>query len=963
MQSTLQEKHHALERQVNSLAQSLTRNSQSLARIASTVSLHSTFFEARLKELDSRTLLASDGSLLRPPDVGMQGQFAAIEQRIFALEQAAQSFQHQSEHVRPVPINEEAIAQSLQSLPAFPSGRAAPMAPPTAPPMMMGKSLATEVLLPVGDSPRPDPSPRPRPMNPVDNSLELRSVTPYGPLESGSFAIWDIHATGSLATGRSACGSPLSTQPLGSPKTFGSLTMETIASQVEQLSQEHRELAAIVSRVEKRPQDGVKNDGSVVKEANRQLEKEMSRDMSRADTVLTGMESAVSSKSTAIPESKSDVNVVRFNTLSLEEPPGARRSQRAGRSKASKRRTAGTIGSAEIRGAVVNHMSTHSHKLAHLHRVESTVWEMALFIGTDVMSDYRSAFLTMACIISIMLEATFVWIVSILSGFWDKAPPGDVLDVLSHWRYTVAHDSSHVSHFTQESMVSRVCRQDSNLGVHEMKVWLVREMHQFLRPVLGGWGCVGPVLVTACVVVWSLQCTSEIVSTFSFMSALMNLTSTSKTRLRRANNRGTQSSLIIEDDDDDESPLELQTISVCRKISLFLLSCFRLSLGISLLHFGSVWLAETNSLQELLLNAVSLAFVFDIDEICFELMSPLTVRAIANTLSPLRKTCHLFGLRRLEEFVPKCAVVIFACYLLFDRIVPDVGDLQAQWDALCGGQKDFVVAVNDATKVLYAAPTRKFGEDDGSVSRSGASRQERLVKSLVNSPVLFRDANFVSMDNVADLSLRSDMPIQEFVVDRFAETCADTLERSPSFVLDALQHYNNNPTATTCDGLKENCFDVDQDFLRLNCPVTCGATSPYSGQILIDAEYGIDRYMCHETDAYRSSLTKIPCTDLTVKELRALPGWSRTWHQFVEIQSRFEATRSCYQKVANIFLSEGCKGLSHDPTAFACISIAQTDVEFMFCSGQGSYPNLAVFCPVACRCELHHSPSCTPACH
>lgn len=593
---------------------------------------------------------------------------------------------------------------------------------------------------------------------------------------------------------------------------------------------------------------------------------------------------------------------------------------------------------------VTGHIHKCQSSLQTDHRIITSVWEMSIVAGVDVLSKRDSLGLLLACLLNMVLESMFLAVLFIISEIWGEScthckKGGLNVDVLKKWRNTVAHDVNYVSELQRESLASRVCRQDETLGYHNSMSAMVGSVNHFLQPV-GIFPHVGPLLSVAVLAVWIMQCSKELVSTFSFISAVLNLPGGPKTKVRNIS-RG-------------ESSLSILTISRIRKASMFALTLLRLYLCMCLLVFGCMWLAAiATDLTEQLLGAVSLAFILDIDELCFETVAPNRVRAIHGSLTPLLKKQHTHKLQQISAHI---AGSFLFFYMLHFHVRPLANNLNAVSDAVCGGNKDFAVAVNEGTKLVYASPTREYVRG-GNIWPDGMPRDVEVVESLARSSSLLDEASVVWMKESLEMKTTARDPIEQFTARRFLQ-CGDSVEKRPTFVLKTLQRHNVNPTATTCDGLKGSCYELDQNLLRLICPASCGAASPHSGQILVDSKHGIIPEICSESDTYRSSLAAIPCRDKSQEELHTMPGWNRTWHQFVEIHGRFADLEPCYREIADTFQSRGCNFLFSNETKSWCLP-HEVDA---FCSAFTGFPNLAVFCPVACGCRATNHTACPPAC-
>merc|ERR1711862_1038449 len=57
-------------------------------------------------------------------------------------------------------------------------------------------------------------------------------------------------------------------------------------------------------------------------------------------------------------------------------------------------------------------------------------------------------------------------------------------------------------------------------------------------------------------------------------------------------------------------------------------------MGANIVVAGSLWLAKTTDIENIVLNAAALAFILDVDEILYEALVPGSVKALGRALEP-----------------------------------------------------------------------------------------------------------------------------------------------------------------------------------------------------------------------------------------------------------------------------------------------------------------------------------------
>ena len=152
-----------------------------------------------------------------------------------------------------------------------------------------------------------------------------------------------------------------------------------------------------------------------------------------------------------------------------------------------------------------------------------------------------------------------------------------------------------------------------------------------------------------------------------------------------------------------------QVMSVHRFGLLIAMSLARVAIASILLIAGNLWLARTTSIADLMLNAVALNAIIDVDEMIFTAILPLQIKHAMQRLKPVRVT---YGRRRSQrESVVHFGfftALLLSVYLLL--LVPLADAMLATKNELCGGNQTFVVRYNPDTQLSYGLVTRSSRE-------------------------------------------------------------------------------------------------------------------------------------------------------------------------------------------------------------------------------------------------------------
>ena len=166
-----------------------------------------------------------------------------------------------------------------------------------------------------------------------------------------------------------------------------------------------------------------------------------------------------------------------------------------------------------------------------------------------------------------------------------------------------------------------------------------------------------------------------------------------------------------------DDAISFVSISTGRMCFVLVTQTVRLAIACLLLVSGAEWLAYTTSMSDMLLNAVALEFVLNIDELVFEALGPLQLKNVIDLCSSLpgppvtrwrgidRTACMTFVI-----FAGSASLIVFFWLLPYRDVLIETKS------ALCGGERDFVFAVG-ATGVpiwsLYRAPNRTAQNGSG----------------------------------------------------------------------------------------------------------------------------------------------------------------------------------------------------------------------------------------------------------
>ena len=165
----------------------------------------------------------------------------------------------------------------------------------------------------------------------------------------------------------------------------------------------------------------------------------------------------------------------------------------------------------------------------------------------------------------------------------------------------------------------------------------------------------------------------------------------------------------------------LRAVATRRKIASTILLLYRLVAAALLLYVGTNFLVYTVNVTELILNAVALGIILDIDDLLFDAMATTPGRHLVHQLDPL----HMPSLPRIRGadaksvfmslFIPGLTILVY-----YSMLEPFVGTLASVKEAMCGGNQNFVWTL-DKRRITQLSPTYGGGweEEEGSIKKLG----------------------------------------------------------------------------------------------------------------------------------------------------------------------------------------------------------------------------------------------------
>ncbi|CAE7861779.1 hcf136, partial [Symbiodinium microadriaticum] len=490
------------------------------------------------------------------------------------------------------------------------------------------------------------------------------------------------------------------------------------------------------------------------------------------------------------------------------------------------------------------------------------------------------------------------------------------------WRTRVAHDDAYLD-LGGTSLVSRVCAGDGALILSTQQATLIEEINKFLAlgkddlepPVFQ----IGVMLCVLCILLWSLCVYKEIRRVWLSLEATLQIPKARRTVLKNQ---------------------KITSISCGRYAMLLVTYLARASIASVLLVAGILWLARTTSIEELMLNAVALNAILDVDEFLFAGMTPIKVQHAVQSLEPI----HVRYSRRRSQ----CETLVHVSLILTTVLLSET--MQTVKNELCGGNRTFVVSYNRETQEIIGLTTRLPAEE----GESNLTAIELAVRSHIgNSPettpgpvpdyitfsvnrrVFGADAERSMLEKARQFPLCMEtLVLNEGALlhnDPALQPLVDVLLRTAGLAL-------GREMVSSCQELSDFCDHADAGLLRLVCGETCGCTDPVS-----NPWYKVEAQGCSTSCLIEANWNgrDIPCVDSEANR-----SWEMFWDSYPDAVSAFygqpiqrSALWPDLNRTMHGMLSEGCSYLRIAPF--------DSPTSAHFCEGLTTlFKPLTTICPV-----------------
>jgi hypothetical protein len=333
-----------------------------------------------------------------------------------------------------------------------------------------------------------------------------------------------------------------------------------------------------------------------------------------------------------------------------------------------------------------------------LYELNASIWDAMLFLGHPGLGWSVSIGTLFTYFVNMCVQ--FAFCIVIWSYMLEPEVSASTLDTLLKFRLSIAHNVEFADPITRQSLATQVCNSDEKVHYAAGQMGLLDDVKTFLEG-SGFQLMILAEILFMCVIVRELDGVAQ------FAKAVMSLRRSERTKVVLAD--------VSEEEARAENlyqiPVVARVVEICPLRVYFawafiivprLIIC--LFLGVTGLRF----IGKTNSLDDLVLNCVAVAFVMDLDEIAYEGFTPRRLKTLVSQVEPIPCSAPEYQVSRRHMPVlwqaTKVVLVVASVFAAYHLELKSFFWRLEQVDHILCSQSsnlDFVYARNSANNVLY----------------------------------------------------------------------------------------------------------------------------------------------------------------------------------------------------------------------------------------------------------------------
>lgn len=583
---------------------------------------------------------------------------------------------------------------------------------------------------------------------------------------------------------------------------------------------------------------------------------------------------------------------------------------------------------------------------------EST-WDLVLLIGTGTLGPAGAAQTIVLVVMNILMQGVFVGI----AWFNFLEPDLDAETMRQdafRWRRSSAHSLSEYDAVSRMSLAERVCTGDKSLHLSGVQMGLIEDIGKYLKPTKEGLETyfAGPVLCMVALICWYMMVGKEISHALGLHRGLLAIPR-GENKIEPRENPFTQI-----------THLRLVSITNRRVVASYCLLIYRLFAAALLIYVGTFFLVYTIDVTELILNAVALEIILDIDDLIFDSLATTTGRHLVHHLEPLPMP-SLPRVRGadIKSILMSCILPVIAIWVYLTMLAPMVQDLGAVYNDLCGGYLGFVWSV-DKRHVVHFAQT----QGDGWENSTGSLQLRGISEAIALDAAQLQRAELGLWHSDVTRLIDSETMSLDELVDQGNPYCEDLATTGP--MLNLLRDSFNNQSIASCADVLPFCdsiskmpeWEVDggRGFLtRMLCSETCGCSDP--GGLFVNVQgcpYGRNR-PCQSSAKFKAAVQSATCEEKSAEELRQFGPWI-SWisklRTFGQTPSGILLGQAESLLLAQAMWDHGCD--------FG-YNLSAQNISWGDCTAWNpalgwDFKTLEFFCPTSCSCDRSKANSACP---
>eukprot|EP00927_Polykrikos_kofoidii_P003833 TRINITY_DN1153_c0_g1_i8.p1 TRINITY_DN1153_c0_g1~~TRINITY_DN1153_c0_g1_i8.p1 ORF type:complete len:810 (-),score=82.86 TRINITY_DN1153_c0_g1_i8:36-2465(-) len=577
--------------------------------------------------------------------------------------------------------------------------------------------------------------------------------------------------------------------------------------------------------------------------------------------------------------------------------------------------------------------STETSQFTHAeYAIEESIWSSVLFIGATPRLGSGGG-TVLFVLFFIQISILFVLANVVASNFTENEY-ANWTDDFHHWRTNFAHSDVYYDSISNKSLATRVCEDSKAMAFSSFHGEFIHDLNEYkYKSKYFG----GPTMCCTAVILWLVSIIRELVLTVEALTVWSSLPRSKRTE-------------VFHHEDQSWS---LNSVSFLKLAMVWCVCGIRAVVACCLGYWGSLWLVYTITLPELLLNAVALQFVLDLDEYLFAALAPWSIKKLVSSMRPLRAPKLMYKGIDCRTICSLLLVLLFSALVVVYFLVPFQTNLHELELATCGGTRSFIFR-----KVPPGVPvTYETFEDETVLNPTGhalpsagdydASEENNLTGWLLEQIIL-------NGTNLPKLTLSA----SEYSTTRFSfsDWSTATVEKASRYYNPFCQDQLNydawswfwarqiqqtyNSSGTSCMDIKWAC-SLDTTLgqtTRMMCPHSCRCRDRRF--VLSKPEFG-----CPSSCAARQKAW-LPTVQIGNRPCRDIPSATNSlWAEYLDSISKVSGKwklQPIWQEITDVIMACGlCSSRS---------TLLEYGVDP--CSDGDDWPftSIAAICPVTCGC-------------